>query len=49
VPNRSLQGIVPALVTPFKVDERIDYDAWQILIDAQIAAGVDGVFAGGSG
>jgi len=48
VPNRSLQGIVPALVTPFKVDERIDYDAWQILIDAQIAAGVDGVFAGGS-
>jgi len=48
VPNRSLQGIVPALVTPFKNDERIDYDAWQILIDAQIAAGVDGVFAGGS-
>jgi len=48
VPNRSLQGIVPALVTPFREDERIDYDAWQVLIDMQIAAGVDGVFAGGS-
>jgi len=43
-----LQGIVPALVTPFREDERIDYDAWQVLIDMQIAAGVDGVFAGGS-
>ncbi|SPE30980.1 Dihydrodipicolinate synthetase [Candidatus Sulfopaludibacter sp. SbA6] len=48
MPNRSLQGIVPALVTPFREDERIDYDAWQVLIDMQIAAGVDGVFAGGS-
>src|SRR6185436_2013223 len=48
VPNRSLRGIVTALVTPFKSDERIDYGAWQILIDAQINAGVDGVFAGGS-
>jgi len=44
VPNRSLQGIVTALVTPFREDERIDYGAWQILIDRQIAAGVDGVF-----
>ena len=48
MPKRALEGIVPALVTPFKEDERIDYDAWQVLIDAQIAAGVDGVFAGGS-
>jgi len=39
---------VPALVTPFKEDERVDYTAWQVLIDAQINAGVDGVFAGGS-
>ena len=45
-----LQGIVPALVTPFRQDERIDFDAWQIIIDALIAAGVDGLFvAGGHG
>jgi 4-hydroxy-tetrahydrodipicolinate synthase len=48
VPNRALQGIVPALVTPFREDERIDYDAWQVLIETQIEAGVDGVFSGGS-
>ena len=48
MPNRSLEGIVTALVTPFREDERIDYGAWQILIDRQIAAGVDGVFAAGS-
>jgi 4-hydroxy-tetrahydrodipicolinate synthase len=48
VPNRSLHGIVPALVTPFRADERIDYGAWQALIDAHLAAGVDGLFVGGS-
>lgn len=42
-----MHGIVPALVTPFRRDERIDYDAWQRIIDTQIAAGVDGVFAAG--
>lgn len=42
-----MHGIVPALVTPFRPDERIDYDAWQKIIDAQIEAGVDGVFAAG--
>ena len=41
-------GIVPALVTPFRADERIDYSAWQRLIDAHLQAGVDGFFAGGS-
>ncbi len=42
-----MHGIVPALVTPFRPDERIDYDAWQKIIDTQIAAGVDGLFAAG--
>ena len=43
-------GIVPALVTPFRADERIDYEAWQRIIDMQIAAGVHGLFAtGGQG
>jgi 4-hydroxy-tetrahydrodipicolinate synthase len=43
-------GIVPALVTPFRTDERIDYSAWQRIIDFLIASGVDGIFAiGGQG
>ncbi|SPE31437.1 Dihydrodipicolinate synthetase (fragment) [Candidatus Sulfopaludibacter sp. SbA3] len=46
--HRSLQGIVAALVTPFREDERIDYGAWQTIIDTIIAAGVDGLLAGGS-
>lgn len=46
----SLHGIVPALVTPFRSDERIDYTAWQGIIDLLIGSGVDGIFAiGGQG
>ena len=44
----ALHGIVTALVTPFRTDERIDCSAWQKLVDAQIAAGVDGLLVGGS-
>jgi 4-hydroxy-tetrahydrodipicolinate synthase len=43
-----LHGVIPALVTPFREDERIDCSAWQVLIDRLIAAGVDGLFVGGS-
>ncbi|MFB3825721.1 MAG: 4-hydroxy-tetrahydrodipicolinate synthase [Bryobacteraceae bacterium] len=43
-------GIVPAVVTPFRSDERIDFSAWQKILDALIGAGVDGIFAvGGQG
>ena len=43
-------GIVPALVTPFRSDERIDFSAWQKIIDAMIASGVNGLLAvGGQG
>jgi 4-hydroxy-tetrahydrodipicolinate synthase len=35
-------------VTPFRRDERIDFNAWQSVIDTQIAAGVDGLFVCGS-
>jgi 4-hydroxy-tetrahydrodipicolinate synthase len=48
VPQPVLRGIVPALVTPFLEDERIDYNAWQAIIDTLIDAGVDGLFVGGS-
>jgi 4-hydroxy-tetrahydrodipicolinate synthase len=38
------------VVTPFRLDERIDFTAWETILDHQIAAGVDGVFiAGGQG
>jgi len=48
VANGTLHGIVPALVTPFHPDERIDCGAWQRIIDRMIAAGVQGLFVGGS-
>jgi 4-hydroxy-tetrahydrodipicolinate synthase len=43
-----LHGIVPPIVTPFRNDERIDYNAWQNIIDSLIAAGVNGLFVCGS-
>lgn len=45
-----MRGIVPALVTPFREDEAVDYGAWQNLIEHLIASGVHGLFvAGGQG
>src|SRR5258708_1530569 len=48
VPDRSFHGVVPALVTPFREDERIDCGAWQMMIDTLIAGGVHGLFVAGS-
>jgi 4-hydroxy-tetrahydrodipicolinate synthase len=48
VANPAFYGVVPALVTPFQNDERIDCNAWQTIVDTLIAAGVDGLFAAGS-
>ena len=45
-----MRGIVPAVVTPFRSDERIDFSAWEKIIDVQIASGVHGLFVvGGQG
>lgn len=45
-----LKGIVPAVITPFREDELIDYSAWQELIEILIASGVHGLFViGGQG
>ncbi len=45
-----LRGIVPAIVTPFRADERIDYRAWQSLVEILLASGIDGLMAlGGQG
>ncbi len=50
MPEGMLHGIVTAIVTPFRSDERIDYKAWQDLIEIQIASGVHGLLvAGGQG
>ena len=46
--NRPLHGVVPAIVTPFKENERIDYGAWQVMIDLLIRSGVHGLFVAGS-
>lgn len=45
-----MMGIVPAVVTPFREDERIDYGAWQGILEMLIASGVHGLFViGGQG
>jgi len=50
MPEGLIQGIVPAIVTPFRPDERIDCQAWQELIEVQISSGVHGLFVlGGQG
>lgn len=48
MPDRAIEGVIPAVVTPFREDERIDCGAWQNIIDRLIRAGVNGLFAGGS-
>ncbi len=50
MPDELFRGIVPAVVTPFRADERIDYKVWQELIEALISSGVDGLLClGGQG
>ncbi len=45
-----LGGIVPAVITPFREDESIDYSAWQKHLEFLIASGVHGLFVvGGQG
>ncbi len=45
-----LRGIVPAVATPFRKNEAIDYSAWQDLLEFLIASKVHGLFViGGQG
>ena len=46
--NVAWQGVYPALLTPFTKDDQIDYPLFQKNLDAQLAAGVDGVIICGS-
>lgn len=43
-----LQGTITAIVTPFKEDMTIDFDAFKKLIDFQIDSGVDAILVCGS-
>ena len=44
------RGILPAIITPFREDESIDYTAWQRHIEFLLASGVHGLFViGGQG
>ena len=41
-------GIYPAVVTPFKKDDSIDFEMFATNLDAQLKAGIDGIVLGGS-
>lgn len=48
--EKAFKGTYTAIITPFTADSKIDWSAFQKLIDYQIAAGVDGiVFVGTTG
>ncbi|HSZ34586.1 MAG TPA: dihydrodipicolinate synthase family protein [Puia sp.] len=42
------QGVYPALLTPFKKDETIDFEMFGLNLEAQVKAGIEGVVIGGS-
>ena len=42
------KGIYPAVLTPFKKDDSIDFETFEINTKAQLDAGVDGIILGGS-
>jgi 1-pyrroline-4-hydroxy-2-carboxylate deaminase len=41
-------GVYPALLTPFKKDDTIDFEMFRLNLHAQLDAGIDGVVLGGS-
>jgi len=42
------KGVYPALLTPFKSDDSIDFDMFQLNGNAQLDAGIDAMIIGGS-
>ncbi len=46
--NLHWKGVYPALLTPFKKDDSIDFEMYKINLEAQLDAGVDGVVIAGS-
>ncbi|MBW0177274.1 dihydrodipicolinate synthase family protein [Sediminibacterium sp.] len=46
--NITWKGVYPALLTPFKADDSVDFDVYKTNLQAQMDAGVDGIILGGS-
>ncbi|MDE3249081.1 MAG: dihydrodipicolinate synthase family protein [Bacteroidota bacterium] len=46
--NPQWLGVYPAMLTPFKADDTIDFDLFTHNLNAQLDAGIDGVVMGGS-
>ncbi|MBC7850574.1 MAG: dihydrodipicolinate synthase family protein, partial [Chitinophagaceae bacterium] len=44
----SWKGVFPALLTPFTANEELDLDMFAKNLDAQLAAGVNGIILGGT-
>lgn len=42
------KGVFPAVTTKFTADDKLDFDAFDVNLNAQIKAGVDGIILGGS-
>ena len=42
------QGVYPAILTPFKSDDSIDFNTFKLNLDAQLDAGIDGIVLAGS-
>jgi len=47
--GEEIQGIIPAVVTPFTPDERVDEDAFRKVLNNVIGQGVHGLFPVGTG
>jgi 1-pyrroline-4-hydroxy-2-carboxylate deaminase len=42
------KGVYPAVLTPFKKDDSIDYDVFKLNMEDQLSAGIDGIILSGS-
>lgn len=42
------KGVYPAILTPFKSDDSIDFKMFKLNLDAQLDAGIDGIILAGS-
>jgi 4-hydroxy-tetrahydrodipicolinate synthase len=47
--GKELRGIIPAVVTPFTADERVDEGAFRKVLNAMIGQGIHGLFPVGTG
>lgn len=42
------QGVYPAMITPFNANDTVDFEMFKLNLNAQLAAGINGVVMGGS-